>query len=60
MGPRRYKVLAPAWTRSYSYRYTAADLVALRDMLTIHPRPGYLMFNNFSSKSDALRFRQLF
>jgi len=44
---------------SYSYRYTDADLAALRDMLTKHPQPGYLMFNNFSSKEDALRFRQL-
>jgi len=45
---------------SYSYRYTDADLAALRHMLTKHSQPGYLMFNNFSSKADALRFRQLF
>jgi uncharacterized protein YecE (DUF72 family) len=45
---------------SYSYRYTAADLAALRKMLTGQPKPGYLMFNNFSSKEDALRLRQLF
>ena len=45
---------------SYSYRYTDADLAALRHMLTKSPQPGYLMFNNFSSKADALRFRQLF
>jgi len=45
---------------SYSYRYTDADLVALRSMLTKQPQAGYLMFNNFSSKADALRFRQLF
>ena len=44
---------------SYSYRYTDADLNALRHMLTKQPQPGYLMFNNFSSKADALRFRQL-
>jgi uncharacterized protein YecE (DUF72 family) len=45
---------------SYSYRYTDADLAALRRMLTKQPQAGYLMFNNFSSKADALRFRQLF
>ena len=44
---------------SYSYRYTDADLNALRHMLTKQPQPGHLMFNNFSSKADALRFRQL-
>jgi len=44
---------------SYSYRYTHADLTALRHMLAKQPRLGYLMFNNFSSKADALRFRQL-
>ena len=38
---------------SYSYRYTDADLAALRHMLTKSPQPGYLMFNNFSSKADA-------
>ncbi len=42
---------------SYSYRYTDADLEALRRMLTKQSKPGYLMFNNFSSKADALRFR---
>ena len=45
---------------SYSYRYTDADLIALRHMLSKRPLPGYLMFNNFSSKADALRFRELF
>ena len=44
---------------SYSYRYTDADLAALRQLLIKRPQPGYLMFNNFSSKTDALRFRQL-
>jgi uncharacterized protein YecE (DUF72 family) len=44
---------------SYSYRYTDADLAALRHMLNQQPQPGYLMFNNFSSKADALRFRRL-
>jgi uncharacterized protein YecE (DUF72 family) len=44
---------------SYSYRYTDADLTTLRHMLTKQPQPGYLMFNNFSSKADALRFRHL-
>jgi len=28
--------------------------------LTKEPQAGYLMFNKFSSKADALRFRQLF
>ena len=44
---------------SYSYRYTDGDLVLLRQMLAKRPQPGYLMFNNFSSKPDALRFRLL-
>jgi uncharacterized protein YecE (DUF72 family) len=45
---------------SYSYRYTDADLAALGRMLAKSPKSGYLMFNNFSSKADAQRFRQLF
>lgn len=45
---------------SYSYRYTDADLDLIKRMLGEKPKPGYLMFNNFSSKTDALRFRQLF
>ncbi len=44
---------------AYSYRYTDADLAVLRQMLLIRPQPGYVMFNNFSSKADALRFREL-
>jgi len=44
---------------SYSYRYTDADLTLLRQMLAKRPRGGYLMFNNFSSKADALRFQEL-
>ena len=45
---------------SYSYRYTDTDLKALKQMLGTQPQPGYLMFNNFSSKADALRLQQLF
>ncbi len=44
---------------SYSYRYTDADLTLLSQMLAARPQSGYLMFNNFSSKADALRFLQL-
>ena len=44
---------------SYSYRYTDEDLLLLKRMLRKADRPGYLMFNNFSSKADALRFREL-
>ena len=44
---------------SYAYRYTDKDLSALRQMLIKQPQPGFLMFNNFSSKVDAQRFRQL-
>jgi uncharacterized protein YecE (DUF72 family) len=44
---------------SYSYRYTDGDLVLLKRMLEKADGPGYLLFNNFSSKLDALRFRQL-
>jgi uncharacterized protein YecE (DUF72 family) len=45
---------------SYSYRYTDGDLVFVKQKLGKRPKPAYLMFNNFSSKMDALRFRQLF
>jgi uncharacterized protein YecE (DUF72 family) len=44
---------------SYSCRYTGADLARLSQMLAKPPQSGYLMFNNFSSKADALRFRKL-
>jgi uncharacterized protein YecE (DUF72 family) len=44
---------------SYSYRYSDADLASLKRMLSTARLPAYLMFNNFSSKADALRFRQL-
>lgn len=44
---------------SYSYRYTDEDLVRLKRMLARAEGPLYLMFNNFSSKADALRFRKL-
>ena len=44
---------------SYSYRYTDGDLVLLKRILAKANRPGYLMFNNFSSKADAVRFREL-
>ena len=43
---------------SYSYRYTDEDLTRLRRMVEV-AGPAYLMFNNFSSKADALRFRKL-
>jgi uncharacterized protein YecE (DUF72 family) len=45
---------------SYSYKYTEADLEQLKRMLAKQIQPGYVMVNNFSSKADALRFRQLF
>jgi uncharacterized protein YecE (DUF72 family) len=44
---------------SYAYRYTDADLAHLRRMIADRPQPGYLLFNNFSSKADALRFRNM-
>ena len=44
---------------SYAYRYTDDDLVLLREMLARRQQPGFLMFNNFSSRTDALRFRAL-
>lgn len=44
---------------SYAYRYTDEDLIRLRQMVGAADGPGYLMFNNSSSKADALRFRQL-
>ncbi len=44
---------------SYAYRYSDEDLILLKRMLAKAKKPGYLMFNNFSSKADALRFRSL-
>jgi len=44
---------------AYSYKYTDADLVLLQRMLAKGSEPTYIMFNNFSSKVDALRFGQL-
>ena len=44
---------------SYSYRYTDEDLVRLKRLWDASDKLGYLMFNNFSSKKDALRFRLL-
>jgi len=44
---------------SYSYRYTDSDLRLLRRMLEKTDAARYVMFNNFSSKADALRFQQL-
>lgn len=41
---------------SYSYQYTDDDLLRLKRLLRSSGKPGYLMFNNFSSKKDALRF----
>lgn len=44
---------------SYSYRYSDADLLRLKGMLLRDFRPSFVMFNNFSSKTDALRFSHL-
>ena len=44
---------------SYSYRYTDADLLWMKRTLTKECGPTVIMFNNFSSKADALRFRHL-
>lgn len=44
---------------SYSYRYTDSNLLRLKRLLVRNGRPGYVMFNNFSSKVDALRFREI-
>jgi uncharacterized protein YecE (DUF72 family) len=43
---------------SYSYRYTDSDLADLRRLVLLESRPGYVMFNNISSKADATRFRE--
>lgn len=42
----------------YRYRYTDQDLTDLAGRLRSHAEPGprYIMFNNISSKEDALRF----
>ncbi len=47
---------------SYSYRYSDEELAALREqasaLLDAGRGPIYALFNNISSKDDALRFRQ--
>lgn len=43
----------------YRYKYTDEDLTTLRAKLEAHakvPGPNYCLFNNMSSKQDALRF----
>lgn len=44
---------------SYSYRYTDDDLIELRNLLRLAPdqKDAYVLFNNFSMKEDANRFR---
>jgi len=44
---------------SYSYRYTDSDLARLKRIFLRAKQPGFVMFNNFSSKQDALRFKSL-
>jgi uncharacterized protein YecE (DUF72 family) len=44
---------------SYAYRYTDRDLERIAEALARENKPAYVMFNNFSSKADALRFQQL-
>src|SRR3569623_254243 len=56
-GPLRYWRLHGRG--SYSYRYSDADLIRLKKMLLQEFKPGFVMFNKFSSKTDALRFRSL-
>jgi uncharacterized protein YecE (DUF72 family) len=43
----------------YRYRYTDSDLAEIAALLHRHEEPGprYVMFNNISSREDALRFR---
>jgi uncharacterized protein YecE (DUF72 family) len=46
---------------SYRYRYTDADLAELgRKLEAAGERDGYVMFNNMSSREDALRFMKEF
>jgi uncharacterized protein YecE (DUF72 family) len=42
----------------YRYRYTNQDIAELQDKLKVREDPGprYVMFNNISSRADALRF----
>jgi len=44
---------------SYSYRYSDADLVRLKQMLLRDFNPAFVMFNNFSSRTDAIRFKSI-
>jgi len=46
----------------YRYRYTPDDLVELRRMLRAQamlPGPNYVLFNNMTSRVDALAFKEL-
>jgi uncharacterized protein YecE (DUF72 family) len=44
----------------YRYRYTDHDLAELQQKLLAHAEPGFIMFNNISSREDALRFLRTF
>jgi uncharacterized protein YecE (DUF72 family) len=44
---------------AYSYQYTDADLLWLKRSLRNEFGPTMVMFNNFSSKADAIRFEKL-
>ncbi len=44
---------------SYSYQYNDSDLKRLRRVFLQSAKPGFIMFNNFSSKKDAFRFRHM-
>jgi len=40
----------------YRYRYTDEDLAEIERQLQAAGKPGYVMFNNMSSREDAVRF----
>jgi uncharacterized protein YecE (DUF72 family) len=48
--------------QGYRYRYTDEDLAELNEKLHAQARlsgPNHVMFNNFSSREDALRFMEV-
>ncbi len=62
-GPPFYLRLhgSPPGKKMYSYRYTAEDLLRLRDWVASLDREGegYCLFNNLSMWDDALAFRDI-
>lgn len=50
---------SPPGKRMYSYRYTAKDMVFIRDSASVFDT-AYVLFNNYSMKESALLFKSMF